>query len=73
MYVVSHPARSLFVTTLAYSLLLQVAYIGSVFLLVCLAAVAKMSKGLSIWVFSTRATKENQGLAFGEASPRGQG
>ncbi|MBP2238932.1 hypothetical protein J2Z31_005473 [Sinorhizobium kostiense] len=46
IYVVSHPVRSLFVVTLAHSLLLQIAYIGSVFFLICLAALAEMSKAL---------------------------
>ncbi|PJR08820.1 hypothetical protein [Sinorhizobium meliloti] len=50
MYVVSHPIRSLFVTTLAHWLYLEIAYIGSVFLLVCFAALAVISKGLSIWI-----------------------
>ncbi|NRQ19208.1 hypothetical protein [Ensifer sesbaniae] len=44
IYAVSHPVRSLLVVILAYSLLLQIAYVGSVFLLVCLIA---LSKGLT--------------------------
>ncbi|NRP75538.1 hypothetical protein ILFOPFJJ_06461 [Ensifer psoraleae] len=46
---VSHPVRSLFVMTLVHSLLLQMAYIGSVFLLVCVAALAERFKGPSIF------------------------
>ncbi|WP_071020031.1 exopolysaccharide production repressor protein [Ensifer sp. LCM 4579] len=66
-YMVSHPVRSLFVVTLAHSLLLQIAYIGSVFFLVCLAALAEISKGLSISIFFAARNpdigNEKQGLA----------
>lgn len=78
MHVISHPIRSLFAKTLAYSLLLQIAYIGSLFLLVCLAVFAQMFKGLNILVFSTarnslrRYTKPKRSVRPG-ASRMGQG
>lgn len=77
MYVVSHPISGLLVTTLAYSLLLQIAYIGSVFLLACLAVFAEMSKALSSWVFSMtrdpkgRYKKPRPGVWHPRASPHG--
>ncbi|WP_172402020.1 exopolysaccharide production repressor protein [Ensifer aridi] len=61
--VVSHPVRSLFVVTLAHSLLLQIAYIGSVFFLVCLSALAEMSKALSIFgLFNDAPSRRRQQL-----------
>ncbi|MCG5487403.1 MAG: protein syrA [Sinorhizobium meliloti] len=75
IYAVSHPFRSLLVVILAYSLLLQIAYIGSVFLLVCLIA---LSKGLTNFRLvigaQSRTSAEKEGLAdCHSSSPAGMG
>ncbi|WP_425336187.1 exopolysaccharide production repressor protein [Sinorhizobium numidicum] len=48
IYLASQPSQRLIVTTLACLLLLQLAYFGSVLVLVCLAALGKLSKNLRI-------------------------
>ncbi|ODR93065.1 hypothetical protein A8M32_01845 [Sinorhizobium alkalisoli] len=74
---VSHPVRSLLVVTLAYSLLLQMAYIGSVFLLVCLTALPKGLTNFRLVIGAQSRTSAEKGrsgrLSLLQPSRQGQG
>ncbi len=54
IYFALQPSPGLIAATLACLLLFQLAYFGSVLLLVCLAAIAQLSQRLPILVFTAR-------------------